>query len=192
MVRKVIFNLFLLLNMNVYSQNFMFNQHNVDVLKDTLIWSITSNNPCSATPWEFTKYGYFDSGVQYDIMYRIEDSENCGGTCTAIQSGEAIATIYTTVEKELRLTFEGIGEKESSSFEKIKFYFNGTLVAEGHAPGGKLECEMGEIVTVNHTTFPIIIPANTITKFRVDFSTVDALYHVDAYYYIFFQLSNKL
>lgn len=33
---------------------------------------------------------------------------------------------------------------------------------------------------------------NTITKFRVDFSTVDALYHVDAYYFIFFQLSNKL
>lgn len=188
MVHKVIFSILLLNCINSYSQNFMFNQHGEEVLEDTLIWSITANNPCSATPWEFIKYGDFNNGLQYDITYFIEDSENCGGTCAYVQSGEAIATIYTTSEKYLTLNFEGIGEKQSSNFEKIAFYLNDNLIAEGHAPGGNLGCEMGSIVPVYYEEFPIVIPANTITRFRIKFSTVDNLFHVGAYYYVLFSI----
>lgn len=190
MARKVIFSILLLISIRSYSQNFMFNQHNTNVLEDTLIWSITADNPCSEDPWNFIKYGSFNNGLQYDIMYNIEDSENCGGTCSSVQSGMAIATIYTTTEKSMSLKFDGIGEKESQIYEKIEFYLNDILIAEGHAPGGGLGCEMGSIVSEFYVDPQIIIPANTVTTFRIKFSTVDAWYHVGAYYAVLLSIYN--
>ena len=192
MARKVIFSILLLISIRSYSQNFMFNQHNTVVLEDMLIWTITADNPCSADPWDFTKYNYFNSGLQYEIMYNIEDSENCGGTCSSVQSGEAVATIYTTTEKSMALTFGGIGEKENEIYEKIEFYLNDILIAEGHAPGGGLGCEMGPIVDKFYVDPNIIIPANTVTTFRIKFSTVDAWYHVGAYYLVILSLFNTI
>lgn len=191
MGHRFIISLMLIISFSCQGQEgFTFNQHNSEVLTDTLIWNISSVNECDTSPWAVEQFGNFATGSQYDITYTVSDSYNCGGTCVSVQSGEVVANIYTSVDKELSLDFEGIGEKESSSFEKIQFYLNDELVAEGHAPGGNLGCEMGAIVPVYYTTFPITIDANTITSLRVSFSTVDGLYHVGAYYYIFLQLSN--
>lgn len=77
-----------------------------------------------------------------------------------------------------------IGERQDSGFDKITFKLDGTQIADAHAPGGGLGCLMGPVIKTYQVASPYLLLANTTHTLRIDFSTIDALYHVDSYYQV--------
>jgi hypothetical protein len=150
-----------------------------------LSWVTTVNNPCNPEPWTI-------SDDNTTIRYDVEDSLNCGGTCGFIQAGTATATITVdNVDTYLYLDFEGIGELEKSDFELIKFKLDGVQIANAHAPGGNLGCEMGSVVKEYDVAPPYFLPANSVHTFEIDFTTNDNLFHVGSYYEVSLSFSNS-
>lgn len=84
----------------------------------------------------------------------------------------------------LNVDFEGIGERQDSGFDKITFKLDGTQIADAHTPGGGLGCLMGPVIKTYQVASPYLLLANTTHTLRIDFSTIDALYHVDSYYQV--------
>lgn len=149
-----------------------------------LVWATTVNNPCNSTPWTI-------SNNNTRIRYDVEDSENCGGSCSAIQAGTATATITVGAnDVDMDLDFEGLGELQDADFEKISFELNGTEVARANAAGGGQECVMGPVVKTFITPPPYRLNANTQYTFFIDFTTNDALYHVGAFYEVDLSFTN--
>jgi hypothetical protein len=153
-------------------------------LATAINWQITGVNPCSTNPWVFT-----DNNLR--VRYNIENSINCGGTCNAIQAGIATATITVgSVDTNLGLSFTGIGELQDSDFEKIKFILDGVEVANAHAVGGGLGCQMGAVIQEYTVPSPYLLLANSIHTFMIDFTTNDASYHTGAFYQIQLNLTS--
>lgn len=149
-----------------------------------LSWTTTVSNPCNATPWTISNN---NSTIRYDI----EDSTNCQGSCSDTQAGTATATITVGAsDVDMDLDFEGIGELEASSFEKISFDLNGTEVARANAAGGGLGCQMGPVVKTFITAPPYRLNANTTHTFFIDFTTNDGQFHKDAYYEVDLSFTN--
>ena len=87
------------------------------------------------------------------------------------------------------LTFVGIAEREHTNYELIEFKlsggsYNNVSLATATSPGGGLGCQMGPAVqTYNQNQPPpYTLIANTVYKFRIDFTTSDPLWHQNAYY----------
>jgi hypothetical protein len=141
-----------------------------------LIWDTTVNNPCNATPWEITN-------ANLTIRYNITNSVNCGGTCNSTQSGTATATITVGgTDVNMGLDFKGIGELQDPDFEKILFKLDGVQVANAHAAGGSLGCQMGPVIKTYITPSPYFMAANSVHTLLVEFTTNDGAYHVGAFY----------
>ena len=80
-------------------------------------------NLLNARKQNMSKINFFHVN-DYKIRYDISNSVNCGGTCAITQTGVATATITVGgLNTYLGLDFTGIGEREQSNFEKIKFTF---------------------------------------------------------------------
>lgn len=148
----------------------------------SLIDNVTGVPTCQPAGWTV-------SNSNLTIRYDIADSENCGGTCTIVQTGTATANI--TVEGNntlLNLDFEGLGEKEAADFELINFKLDGgtysnVLLADAHAPGGGLGCvQGGPVVKTIFVPGPYLLEANTNYTFTIDFTTADNQYHIDCFY----------
>ena len=149
-----------------------------------LSWTTTVDNTCNPTPWTISNN---NSTIRYDI----EDSNNCGGSCTVTQAGTATATITVGAsDVDMDLDFEGIGELEAASFEKISFDLNGTEVARANAAGGGLGCQMGPVVKTFITAPPYRLNANTTHTLFIDFTTNDGQYHQGAYYEVDLSFTN--
>lgn len=154
----------------------MFNQHESSTPVTGLTWSVTSNNPCDPTPWNISNN---DLKIRYDIV----NSFNCGGTCSSIQSGSATANIIVlNFNTYLNLDFDGIGELQQSNFDVISFYLDDVLIANAHAAGGNLGCQMGDVIKTYNVPSPYLLLANTTHKLSIIFSTNDGLYHTNSYY----------
>ncbi len=148
-----------------------------------LTWATTSNTTgvpsCQPSGWTI-------SNQNLRIRYDISNSVNCGGTCAITQTGVATATITVGgLNTYLGLDFTGIGEREQSNFEKIKFTLNGgsysnVELANAHAPGGNKECKMGPVVKQYLVPPPYLLIAYTVYTLTIDFTTADALYHKNA------------
>ena len=143
-----------------------------------LTWETTVDNPCNDTPWTITNQ-------KLRIRYDVVDSanSNCGGSCVYRQAGTATATITVgALDVNMGLDFDGIGEKEDADYELIKFSLDGTEIANAHAPGGNLGCEMGPVVQEFTQAPPYLLEAGSVHTLYIEFDTNDALYHVGAYY----------
>jgi hypothetical protein len=141
-----------------------------------LSWSLTVDNACNPTPWEITN-------SNYTIKYYVSDSQNCGGTCGSTQSGTATATITVGGSNvNMGLDFDGIGELQASNFELIKFKLDGVQVADAHAAGGGLQCQMGPVVKTFTQAPPYFLAANSVHTLLIEFTTNDNLFHVGSYY----------
>lgn len=141
-----------------------------------LIWNLTVNNPCNATPWVVTN-------ENLKIRYNITDSLNCGGTCASLQAGTATATITVgATNVNMGLSFQGIGELEQSDYEKITFSLDGVQIANANAAGGGLQCQMGAVIQTFTQAPPYLLLANTVHTLFINFTTNDPLYHVGAFY----------
>ena len=148
-----------------------------------LDWQLSANTSgftgCTSAGWIVTNNNL-------SLRFNVAPSANCpGGTCGIRQIGTAIATITVGGENtNLDLDFEGMGEAESANFDKIFFYLDNVLLADGHAPGGGLGCVDGPIVATYAINPPYLLSANNVYTLRVEFDTVDNLFHVDSYYQV--------
>jgi hypothetical protein len=141
-----------------------------------LVWDTTVDNPCNATPWEITN-------ANLTIRYNITNSVNCGGTCGSSQSGTATATITVGGnDVNMGLDFDGLGELQAPQFELITFKLDGVQVADAHAAGGNLGCEMGPVVKTFTQAPPYFLAANSVHTLLIEFTTADPLFHVGAFY----------
>jgi hypothetical protein len=80
------------------------------------------------------------------------------------------------------LDFSGIGELQASNFELITFKLDGVEVADAHAAGGGLQCQMGPVVKTFTQAPPYFLAANSVHTLLIEFTTNDNLFHVGSYY----------
>lgn len=118
------------------------------------------------------------------IRFNVQDSANCAGPNSNIQSGIATATIVTFADAyKFNPTLSGFGEAEDPGYENMYLYLNGVLIRRATSVGGNLACfpsvPVNQIILVPG---PYIIPPFTTATFVLQFTTSDALYHVGAYY----------
>ena len=150
-----------------------------------LIWETTSNTTNTPT---CQPSGWLVSPNNLNIRYNISDSTNCGGTCNGTQTGTAIATItVNNADTYLDLSFTGVGELEAANFENIRFIIDGGTylsveVANAHAAGGGLGCQMGPVIQEYLEPSPYLLTANTVYTFTIEFTTADNLFQVGAFY----------
>lgn len=148
-------------------------------------WTTTSNNSSDAG---CVDGGWVITEENTRIRFNISDSLNCGGSCPITQTGTATATIDVgNSNVEMFLQFDGMGEAQDSGFENIEFYLDNVLLAKGTSTGGGLGCNNGVSVPITKTIVvaePYLLNANTQYEFKIDFTTGDNLFHVNAYYEI--------
>ena len=123
------------------------------------------------------------------VRFNIEDSTNCGGTNSNIQSGEATATIFTGSKSYSFVpTLTGIGEAQATGYEKMSLYLGvkGTTpqeIVRADSAGGGFGCtKFSPVKQVTVKQPPYILAPNTSYTFKLVFTTGDPLYHVNCYY----------
>jgi hypothetical protein len=141
----------------------------------------TSVSGCTSAGWVITNRNL-------NIRFNISDSVDCGGTCgiTQIAWAEATITVGST-NTNMGLTFVGNAERQDTNYEVIQFKlsggsYNNVLLATATSPGGNLGCQMGPAIQTYNVNPPYTLIANTVYKFRIDFTTFDELFHLSAYY----------
>ena len=176
-----------------------------------LEWTLTDNGllngPNSSNPNNTGITGYWDGSVEnadygwnvtiqkapdreiyQSLQFKVEDSANCDGNNSNTQYGTATANIQVAGSNPitLELEFSGIGEAQSSGYDKIEFILDDEIIGSGEAPGGGLGCT-SDSVLVNPASPQSLDPGpHTLI---ISFTTNDALYHVDAFYEIELKLS---
>ena len=91
-------------------------QANYTLSPDMSITWTTTYGGTSGNPWSISNGGK-------TIRYSLEDSQNCGGTNSNIQTGTAEAIIINTTSNiTMGFSFTGIAELQDSGFENIQFY----------------------------------------------------------------------
>ena len=133
--------------------------------------------------WNVTTQQATENSISQSLQFKVEDSENCGGSNANTQTGRAIANIEITGTDvvTLEIDFSGVGEAQSAGYDLIEFNLNGVVIGNGEAPGGGLGCEAAPVI-VNPAVPQSLAPGpHTLI---IDFTTNDALYHVNAYYEI--------
>jgi hypothetical protein len=128
------------------------------------------------------------------IRYNVQNSANCGGPNPNIQTGTASGTITTGIKSYNFIpSLIGFGEAEDPGYENMDLYLSGgvygalagagTLLTRSTSAGGSLGCVTATpVVQTNIVPPPYLLQASTTYRFRLNFSTTDELFHVNAYY----------
>ena len=131
--------------------------------------------------WNISLPDQSNGEVSQSLLFKVEDSANCGGNNPNEQKGKATANIQINGDTPITLDiqFSGVGEAQSAGYDLIEFSLNGVIIGSGEAPGGGLGCT-SDSVTVNPAELQILNPgAHSLV---IDFTTNDGLYHLDAFY----------
>ena len=138
--------------------------------------------------WNVTIQDKTENSISQSLQFKVEDSANCGGNNSNTQYGTATANIQVAGSNPitLELEFSGIGEAQSTGYDKIEFILDDEIIGSGEAPGGGLGCTSDSVI-VNPASPQSLDPGpHTLI---INFTTNDALYHVDAFYEIALKLS---
>ena len=138
--------------------------------------------------WNVTIQDKTENSISQSLQFKVEDSANCGGNNSNTQYGTATANIQVAGSNPitLELEFSGIGEAQSTGYDKIEFILDDEIIGSGEAPGGGLGCTSDSVI-VNPASPQSLDPGpHTLI---INFTTNDALYHVDAFYEIELKLS---
>ena len=131
--------------------------------------------------WNISLPDQSNGEVSQSLLFKVEDSANCGGNNPNEQKGKATANIQINGDTPITLDiqFSGIGEAQSAGYDLIEFSLNGVIIGSGEAPGGGLGCTSDSVI-VNPAEPQILNPgAHSLV---IDFTTNDGLYHLDAFY----------
>lgn len=132
--------------------------------------------PSTPTPafWSVSAGGY-------GLRVNWEDSADCGGFNNKTQSATATVSINVTTPQNIQAIWEGIAEREQTTFEQMTIFIDGVEIGSATSPGGNLGCEMGAVVSTNlyPDGYPLTVGDHTIS---ITASTNDPLFHVGSYY----------
>jgi uncharacterized protein (TIGR02145 family) len=133
--------------------------------------------------------GWVITNNNLTIRFNVAPDGNCQPVgsinCMETQLANATATITVgDIGTNLNISWEGMGEREATPFDKMSFILNGVVVSSGNAPGGQLGCAGGDgpIVQTIFVPGPYFLAANTVNTLVLDFTTADAAYHSNSYY----------
>jgi hypothetical protein len=138
----------------------------------------TQSSIPSSGLWSVTNSGY---GLRIDW----ENSDNCGGSNSNTQKGNAAVTVTASQEEPIYVNWRGMAERHDTGFENMSIYIDGVLIGEATSPGGNLGCEMGNIVSTNYYPDGYTLTAGE-HEITITTTTGDGQYHLDAYYEFLF------
>jgi hypothetical protein len=151
----------------------------IDTIQTSISWNLVQNTDVSGCQ----DGGWVVSNSGMNVRYNIANSLNCGGSCNITQTGTATATINVGGQNlNMALSFEGLAERQASSYELISFFLNNVEVAKATSPGGNLGCQFGPAVPTFLVASPYPLNANTQYTLRIEFTTGDSLYHTGCFY----------
>lgn len=118
------------------------------------------------------------------IEFIVQNSFDCGGPNPNTQTGQAVSTFVTgPTAYQFVPVLSGRGEPQATGFERMRLFLNGTEIIRASSPGGNLGCAPGQPVVVSTLVpGPYILPAGSTNTFTLNFTTGDALYHVNCFY----------
>ena len=85
---------------------------------------------------------------------------------------------------QLAYTLQGVGELQAINFENLDFFIDGGIVASSTSAGGGLGCTDGLVVVTTTQASPVAVSGSI--ELKLEFSTIDALYHQDSFYELTF------
>jgi len=115
------------------------------------------------------------------IRFNIDNSVDCGGSNSNVQSGTARARIFPADSYDLTLEIVGISELDDN-FELMTVSLNRQPLVSATSDALGLECGMGPVIFTEILPPPYTLSADSRYTFKIDFTTGDNLDHVDAYY----------
>lgn len=153
----------------------------------SILWNTTQSGLISGI-----EGGWQISNAGLRVRFDMQDSANCGGPNSSVQSGTATGSIDTGQKSYTFVpTLTGFGEAQDGGFEIMDLFLaggsygtgNGTKLVNAVSSGGGLGCANGTPVT--QTTFvpgPYTLAASTVYTFKLQFSTGDNLFHKNCFY----------
>lgn len=143
---------------------------------------ITTKNTTGVTGCETAEWVI--SPNNQNIRFNIADSENCGGSCSIVQTATAAAEIVVCQTVLLTITLSGFAEKRNRGFEYIELYLGSyNRIMYAASPGDNGGCRIGPVSQTIEIPGPYLLPTGTHILF-IRFTTGDNLYHKDCYYNI--------
>lgn len=152
-------------------------------------WSTSQNGILNTEPggWDIS----FDN---LRATFTVQNSYNCGGNNANIQTGVAVATIYTgEYNWNMSAFLDGTGERYAANYDRMNVYLSGhqfgvapgTILSTGLSGGGGgpgSECDPGQPLVVTYYESPpyFLYKYKTYTL-TLDYSTIDNLYHNGVY-----------
>lgn len=113
----------------------------------------------------------------YHIHIEWEDSQNCGGTNSDIQTGDAEITIISDEPQTVTVALTARIETQNAGFDGITLFVNGDEAYTHFSTEEGGSCAMEEFE--DEIEIDLVEGANVI---RVEFTTVDPLYHTDGFW----------
>lgn len=156
-------------------------------------------NPLSVA-WTTTQNGIIagiEGGWQISngglrIRYDMQDSANCGGPNSNVQTGTAVGSISTGQKSYTFVpALTGFGEAQDPGFEIMELFLaggsygtgTGTKLTRAVSSGGNLGCANGTPVTQTSLVAPpYTLQSFTTYTFTLSFSTGDASFHKNCFY----------
>ena len=119
------------------------------------------------------------------IQFNIADDTRCGGVANAIQTGTAIINFHTDNVETIILSMTGVAE---SSYETFNFYVDDVLTVRVQASDNNY-CQVStcNMCDVSMAQQEVSLTAGDHT-IRIEISTIDPLYHLNAYFRIDFSI----
>ena len=115
------------------------------------------------------------------IRFDVEDSFNCGGSNSNVQSGVAKATITIGEEYTFIPKIEGIAELHMTGYEEMTVKLNGKVTVQATSREQWKECKMGPVDMSVISSPPYILTPGKHT-FELEFTTGDEMFHKGSYY----------
>jgi hypothetical protein len=126
--------------------------------------------------------GWVISDQGRTIRFNVQNSANCGGSNSGTQSGVATATISTTERVLLGVNLTGQGELQDSGFERMTLTLNGQQIKTATSQDQNQGCATGPVIQTEIRPSPYFLEKGSVNTFRLDFTTADGLFHVNAFY----------
>lgn len=142
----------------------------------SISWVTTIDNTCDPNAWTI-------SLDNLSARYDMTDSLNCGGTCDVRQLGTATATIHTgPTPLAMSILVTGLAELRDGGYDRLYVTLDGIDIEYYQAPGGNLGCATGTPTQQIFVPGPFNFAANSSHTLKLDFDSLDALYHISCFY----------
>ena len=113
-------------------------------------WTSSQSGVWSGGGWKVSNDGL-------TVRFSIEDSPDCGGWNSNIQSGSASAAISVSEAYDLRVLIDGVSELHNTGYENMSIFLNGQKIATSTSRELAQGCTMGASIVEFLVPQPIVL-----------------------------------